>query len=610
MNGQPLQVSDIDARLDILDLFDRLGAANGALVQRPTPAAPTGLIRSEPEPEPEGWAVRFQALAELLPVQFLMLRANGSIECQSGEWRHYTGLLPGEENAWSWRDVVHRDDLSDFLNRWQETRRSGISGVTEARFRRLDGQYRWFRSTFIPERNGQGGITRWFISNTDIDEIKIARARGRQSRDSLAASQVELLAPAGVEPNAELPSVQTPPPPANAAQLAREHLEALTRTVEALAMESSPDRLVEHVLRAITSQFQAHSCAVWTRDSETSRIGFECALESGIFIGQNHPKMTGVSPWIPSQSHWPWLNLFRTGRPELIDDVSILPQFDMRDHLMRIGVVSILMMPMSIAATIKGGIGIRFSHKRVLAPGEIELAQAFANHAMLALQLYKLYAHSRESAVTAERNRMARDIHDTIAQGLTGVIVQLEASADARNMRLQDEADAHVERAKDLARISLQEARRSVRALRPLALIQNDWYRALSNMLEKMTEGTSLRVHLSVTGEQRLLPPGWDENLMRIGQEALTNALRYAHASVFRLQVDFLERQLVLDIKDDGRGFNTQARFEGYGLIGIRERVEQMVGALEVTSAPGKGTNLRVTLPLEELTLPPTQEDR
>src|SRR5207253_5486735 len=134
-------------------------------------------------------------------------------------------------------------------------------------------------------------------------------------------------------------------------------------------------------------------------------------------------------------------------------------------HLREMGIHTILFVPMLIAGRVTGFIGIRFTLKRGFRQEEIELTRALAHQATLAMQLTRLSAQSRESAVMAERNRMARDIHDTLAQGFTGVIVQLEAAADAKSKRLAKEEQEHVTRAGSLARESLQEARRSVRAL-------------------------------------------------------------------------------------------------------------------------------------------------
>src|SRR5205814_4844408 len=132
----------------------------------------------------------------------------------------------------------------------------------------------------------------------------------------------------------------------------------------------------------------------------------------------------------------------------------------LRDRLLSVGIVTVLLIPMSVVGRLEGAIGLRFTQKRQFRSEEIEFAQALANQTMLAMQLNRLSAQSSESAVIAERNRMARDIHDTLAQGFTGVIMQLEAVKGALAQHHLAEAADRVERAGDLARVGLGEARR------------------------------------------------------------------------------------------------------------------------------------------------------
>jgi len=252
---------------------------------------------------------------------------------------------------------------------------------------------------------------------------------------------------------------------------------------------------------------------------------------------------------------------------------------------------------MSIAGRLEGAIGLRFTQKRLFRAEEIELAQALANQAMLAMHLSRLSAESREAAVIAERNRMARDIHDTLAQGFTGVIVQLEAAADATSKGLMKEADEHLGRAADLARESLKEARRSVRAIRPLALENKDLCEALDNLIRKMTAGTTLRAKFLLHGQPRPLSAEWEENLLHIGQEVLTNALRHAHATEFHTDLVFGPNEVRLELRDNGRGFDPGIKNDGFGLIGIKERVEGMGGRITTQCAIDKGTAVLIVVP-------------
>ena len=204
---------------------------------------------------------------------------------------------------------------------------------------------------------------------------------------------------------------------------------------------------------------------------------------------------------------------------------------------------------------------------------------------------------SRQAAVMAERDRVVRDVHDTLAHAFTGVIVQLEAADDAASRGLEAEAGAHVARAEAMARAGLQEARRSVLALRPQALEGNDLSAALRELVTRMTDGTSIVSQFAQTGVPRQIPLGWDEHLLRIGQEALTNAIRHGHARRIVMELDFSDDAVLLRLTDDGRGFDPNSAFDGLGLAGIRARAASIGGQLSISTAPGSGTTIVVSVP-------------
>jgi PAS domain S-box-containing protein len=383
-------------------------------------------------------------------------------------------------------------------------------------------------------------------------------------------------------------------------RLARGQVEALTCTLDVMSMESNTDRLVEHALRTLTQQFGAHSSSVWLKDESRDLMVFECALEDDKLKNRNDADLEKISPSAPVDANWPWPEVMRTGQPYVIEDMRIGPDVPWRPHLLAQGVITILIVPLLMAGKTQGVVGIRFRRKRDFQPDEMELAQALANQAMLAIQLMRLSARSREAAVVAERNRMARDIHDTLAQGFTGIIVQLEAAEDAMSQGLAGESGRHLEQAGEVARESLKEARRSVQALRPQALEDKNLCDALEDLFRKMTVGTALRAEFILQGHPHPRPSDWDENLLRIGQEVLTNALRHAQATSFKGRLLFDSREIRLELSDNGRGFNPGGRHDGFGLLGIRERVEKMGGQLEIQSSDGNGTSVSIVLPLAE----------
>jgi signal transduction histidine kinase len=195
---------------------------------------------------------------------------------------------------------------------------------------------------------------------------------------------------------------------------------------------------------------------------------------------------------------------------------------------------------------------------------------------------------------------MARDVHDTLAQGFTGVIVQLEAAEYAISEGDRKDADSHLRRAGEVARRSLSEARRSVHALRAQALEKDDFWHALKGIVKNTTVGTTLRPTFETRGKVPVLPQAWQENLLRIGQEALTNTLKYARAKHFGARLICNAKEIRLELSDDGDGFQVKDRHDGVGLIGMRERAEEMGGKLKIVSAPGMGTTITAMLPLNK----------
>ena len=382
-----------------------------------------------------------------------------------------------------------------------------------------------------------------------------------------------------------------------AEQLAHGQLDALRSALELLAAESAPDRLMEHAMRTITVKWNAHSSSLWLRDAVEGLISFELAFEGDVLVYKTDARFAGMDLRLPMEDLWPWPQVFRDGgRPSLIEDISTVPSFGLRDRLLPLGIITVLLIPMSIAGRLEGAIGLRFTHLQQFGPQELELAQALANQAMLALQLTRVSEQGRDAAVIAERLRMARDIHDTVAQGFTGVIVQLEAAEEAMAQQLPAAAGEHVRRARTLARAGLNETRRSVGAMRAQALVDQQLGEALDKLVAGMTQGTALKASFACTGTPRALPPLWEENLLHIGSEVLTNTVRHAGASRFEAVLAFEDDALRLTMRDDGRGFDTAAARAGFGQRGMRERAAAIGAALTITSAAGEGTLVQLRL--------------
>ncbi len=381
-------------------------------------------------------------------------------------------------------------------------------------------------------------------------------------------------------------------------QVARGQVEALIQSLDILATAPPPEKFIGQMLSTIGRLLNAQSVILWLWDETTDSVVFHAGAH-----GTNLVPVEQAHPFVKDGLSWkdnPGLQeMFFTGVPAACEDIENDPRISkaLRDYFRSTGTRKFLTIPTLVGGQVKGFIGIRHGDRAPYRPEEIELAQALAHQAMFAIQLNQSAEQSRLAAVLDERNRMARDIHDTLAQGLTGVIVQLQAAEDATSKGYKKDATSHLKSARDLARAGLNEARRSVRALRPQALEEATFWQALQTTIKNATVGTDLHAKFQLRGRMRELPPLVQENLLHIGQEALTNTLKYAHATLFEARLSFNAAEVRLELHDNGVGFKPNGHHDGFGLTGMQERVTQIGGELSVTSARGKGTKIVVTSP-------------
>jgi signal transduction histidine kinase len=223
---------------------------------------------------------------------------------------------------------------------------------------------------------------------------------------------------------------------------------------------------------------------------------------------------------------------------------------------------------------------------------------------LLAWLVFRLRVRGMQAqfgAVLAERTRIAREIHDNLAQEMSGISVQLEVVA--RTMPPgADAAMTYLDRARRQVRHGIAEARRYVWELRSPALENNDLPTALTETARRLTHETAIQAQVEVNGTFRPLAHTVEDNLLRIGQEAINNAVKHAQAQRIFVNLVFGTRRVQLIVRDDGCGFDNQAagneKGGHFGLIGMRERAEQMGGTLSIQSINGSGTEVVADVPI------------
>ncbi len=198
-------------------------------------------------------------------------------------------------------------------------------------------------------------------------------------------------------------------------------------------------------------------------------------------------------------------------------------------------------------------------------------------------------------AIVAERTRFAREIHDTLAQGFTGIMMQLNATEQRMEV---DAAGArqHLEKARELARQSLDEARRSVSALRPASLAGGSLLAAIERLGQQVTSASGIELYTLEDGAPYALPGDREAHLLRIAQEALTNAVRHGAPRRIDVRLRYEARAVVMEVRDDGRGIDAQ-HAPGFGLENMRERAHEIGAEFRILSEAGQGTSIVTTLP-------------
>lgn len=374
------------------------------------------------------------------------------------------------------------------------------------------------------------------------------------------------------------------------AHIARGHTAALTHTLTALARHPQLEDIEGEVLQALTEQLGVKWASLFLHDAKRATLYLRTAYGDRKIWSPERLALN-VPPPIPVHESPLWQELHQTRKPILVDDTSNDPRLKNRAQILADGIQSVFYVPLVLGDEILGFFSLNSAERRRYSPEEINLAVALAQQVTLAVQINRLAERGKQASLLEERNRMARELHDTLAQGFTGIVVQLEAAEDALR-DAPDQAAQHLRRARSLARESLAEARRSVYALRPQALEHKRLPEALRDSARALTASASLNIQVNIADSLPPLPAETEAELLRLAQESITNALRHAHAQTLDISLACHDNRLTLTIADDGRGFDVRAPSNGLGLLGMRERAARIGGELKIESSLGKGTNV------------------
>jgi GAF domain-containing protein/ligand-binding sensor domain-containing protein len=351
----------------------------------------------------------------------------------------------------------------------------------------------------------------------------------------------------------------------------------------------SIDSVLQQVAELIQSAFDYDHVGIAMVEGDTvvHRVGAgKLWGDAGFAFSPAHLKVgqEGVTGWVAG-----------AGKPLLVPDVREEPRYVwMRGS----NTLSELAVPIKLKERVIGVLDAQSDQPDAFDESDLTVLQSLADQAAIAIENARLYEQAQRLAVVEERQRLARELHDSVTQALYGATLYAEAATRQLATGQVELVSEHLRELRDTAQEALREMRLLIFELRPSILESEGLVNALRARLEAVEERAGLAVEFHVEGET-ILPTAIEEGLYRIAQEALNNALKHACARRVGVSLEWRESAVVLEIVDDGCGFDPSTAVEGggLGLDGIIERAAQMEGELVLDSEPGAGTRVRVKVP-------------
>jgi DNA-binding NarL/FixJ family response regulator/signal transduction histidine kinase len=348
--------------------------------------------------------------------------------------------------------------------------------------------------------------------------------------------------------------------------------------------------LLEQTTSLIAERFNYYSVSILLRDpSDEEWLYWAAGNPEGTHAGPGHRQRIGQGMVGRAAA---------SGQTQLANDVLTNPDFIQHPGLQT---RSELDVPLKLGGRVLGVLGIESDQLHAFAEDDVPFVETLADQIAIAIENARLVERARELAASDERNRLAREIHDTLAQSLTAVVLELDS---ALKLTGQDPSAATgvISHARDLAQRALEEARHAIWSLRPVSLTRLPLPEALAAEIASLERGGGVEeATFSVRGEPRPIAPEVEAALFRIVQEALSNIRKHAGARRARGVLTFGEKSVKLAVEDDGIGFDATAQATtgdgGFGLVSMRQRASLIGAEIAVDTTPGWGTRIQVQIP-------------
>jgi signal transduction histidine kinase len=373
--------------------------------------------------------------------------------------------------------------------------------------------------------------------------------------------------------------------------------EALRSGLDTLASVPELDEFLGQVTAVITNQLGAVSSTLRLCNVEKNIVSLEFVFQDGRVMSPAEAGYPEVfQSWPLDDRRFSCFDQPVTVQ-HVVGPLATIPQ-DKCAYLLALGVKTVLVIPLISRGQALGRLTFRFTEDRDFSPEELEIARALATQATVAIQLTRLAKTARQSAVLEERNRLAGEIHDSLAQSFTAISMQLAVVEEEMTVNERGFL-SNVRRAREIAKFGLAEARRSVLSLRLSGVRDSGFVTALQLLVERSNVAGRVRCDFrSDNIPEEYLPATVQHQLLRIAQEAISNAIRHAKPTVVTVTLRLDTPNLILQVKDNGSGISSAnlEKSDGVGMGSMRNRAAQIGARLEIQTAAGRGTSIVVTV--------------
>jgi signal transduction histidine kinase len=484
------------------------------------------------------------------------------------------------------RPFLHHDPINDPQLRYTPAQRALFSSL---------GIWALLLIPLVFGKQLVGALSVRMAGNRKIDQEDLDFAQSLAQQATLA---IELARLAEQAKQTALATEREKAAQERATELAKAN-EALRGCLDALASVPELDEFLGQVMGAMTRQLGAASSILRLRDFEHDVLTLDLVFQEGRVMTPAEAKYPVNLRTMPLDERQANLLKQPAAVLHLLDPNTRIPD-QFRSYLLSLGARTSLVIPLNLGGQLVGSVTFRFTEDREFRPEELEIARALASQASLAIQLTRLAKAARQSAVLEERNQLVGEIHDSLAQMFTGITMQLGAAKKVMQ-RGGDDSLTYLERALELAQFGLTEARRSAFSFQPSVIEEFGLIRALQKLAERSDIPGKLQCEFNSTGvPEESLPFAVQEDLLRIAQEAISNATRHAKPTVITVSLRSDLSNLVLEVTDNGSGIANpqEARREGFGLSNMQARAEKLGAQFKVRTAAEQGTSIAVCLPL------------